>query len=87
MLSALLRGALAGAAGTTALNAVTYLDIAVRARPASETPQRAVKAVAGASTSSLGQPTKWIIEDPARAQRLPCPDRRGRARKLGPDAF
>jgi hypothetical protein len=42
MFQALIRGALAGAAGTTALNAVTYLDMAVRARPASETPQQAV---------------------------------------------
>ncbi len=37
------RGIAAGAAGTTALNAVTYLDMAVRARPASETPQKAVE--------------------------------------------
>ncbi len=42
----ILRGAAAGAAGTTALNAVTYLDMAVRARPASETPQQAVDAIA-----------------------------------------
>jgi hypothetical protein len=42
MLRALLRGAAAGAAGTTALNAVTYLDMAARARPASELPQQAV---------------------------------------------
>jgi hypothetical protein len=42
MFQALIRGALAGAAGTTALNAVTYLDMAVKARPASETPQQAV---------------------------------------------
>ncbi len=35
-------GAAAGAAGTTALNAVTYLDMAVRARPASTTPQDTV---------------------------------------------
>ena len=30
----LLRGAAAGAAGTTALNTVTYLDMVVRGRPA-----------------------------------------------------
>jgi hypothetical protein len=36
-------GAVAGAAGTTALNAVTYLDMAVRARPASSTPQQTVE--------------------------------------------
>lgn len=39
----LLRGALAGAAGTTALNAATYLDMAVRRRPASSTPQQTVE--------------------------------------------
>lgn len=37
-----LRGALAGAAGTTALNAVTYLDMMLRARPASTTPEQMV---------------------------------------------
>ena len=40
------RGAAAGAAGTTALNAITYLDMALRARPASETPQQAVDKLA-----------------------------------------
>jgi len=39
-------GALAGAAGTTALNAVTYLDMAVRGRPASSTPEQSVEAIA-----------------------------------------
>ena len=39
-------GAAAGAAGTTALNAVTYLDMAIRARPASDTPQQAVATLA-----------------------------------------
>jgi hypothetical protein len=37
-----LRGAAAGAAGTTALNVVAYLDMAVRGRPASSTPERTV---------------------------------------------
>jgi hypothetical protein len=46
MFKALARGAAAGAAGTTALNAVTYLDMAVRARPASDIPQRAVQKLA-----------------------------------------
>ncbi|MFN2519051.1 MAG: hypothetical protein ABR604_08430 [Jatrophihabitantaceae bacterium] len=46
MLKAVLRGAIAGAAGTTALNAVTYIDMAVRARPPSDTPQQAVAAIA-----------------------------------------
>ena len=39
-------GITAGAAGTTALNAVTYLDMATRARPASESPQKAVEELA-----------------------------------------
>lgn len=42
-----LRGAAAGAAGTTALNVVAYLDMAVRGRPASSTPQRTAEALAG----------------------------------------
>jgi hypothetical protein len=41
-----LRGAAAGAAGTTALNAVTYLDMAVRGRPSSSTPEKTVEALA-----------------------------------------
>jgi hypothetical protein len=47
MVRSLSRGALAGAAGTTALNAATYLDMAVRARPASSTPQQTVERAAG----------------------------------------
>ena len=46
MVSSLLRGALAGAAGTTALNAITYLDMALRGRPASNTPQETVDRLA-----------------------------------------
>ncbi len=38
-----LLGAAAGAAGTTALNVVTYLDMAVRGRPASSTPEQTVE--------------------------------------------
>jgi len=38
-----LLGAAAGAAGTTALNAVTYLDMAVRGRPSSSTPEDTVE--------------------------------------------
>ena len=41
-----LRGAAAGAAGTTALNAVTYLDMTVRGRGTSSTPERTVEALA-----------------------------------------
>lgn len=40
------RGLVAGAVGVTALNAVTYLDMAVRGRPASSTPQRAAERAA-----------------------------------------
>jgi len=43
MPAGLLRGAAAGAAGTTVLNAVTYLDMAVRGRPGSSTPQQLVE--------------------------------------------
>ena len=42
----LVRGAAAGAAGTTALNAVTYLDMAVRGRDASSTPGDTVEKLA-----------------------------------------
>jgi hypothetical protein len=41
-----LRGAAAGAAATTALNAVTYLDMAVRGRGASSTPEQTVEKLA-----------------------------------------
>jgi hypothetical protein len=46
VIRSLVRGALAGAAGTTALNALTYIDMAARGRPASQTPQQAVDAIA-----------------------------------------
>lgn len=36
-------GAAAGAAGTTALNFLSYVDMAVRARPASSTPEKTVE--------------------------------------------
>ena len=44
-----LRGAAAGAAGTTALNVVAYLDMAVRGRPASSTPENTVEKLADAA--------------------------------------
>jgi hypothetical protein len=47
-------GLLAGAAGTTALNAVTYADMALRGRAASEVPARLVDRVAGAVGLKLG---------------------------------
>ena len=46
LIRALLAGAAAGAAGTTALNGMTYLDIAVRGRPSSSTPEDSVDRVA-----------------------------------------
>jgi hypothetical protein len=42
----LLTGAAAGAAGTSALNAVTYLDMALRARPSSSTPEQVIDTLA-----------------------------------------
>lgn len=52
MFRALLHGAAAGAAGTTALNAATYVDVAARARPSSETPVQAVERI----SQLAGQP-------------------------------
>ena len=43
----ILAGAAAGAAGTAALNAATYLDMTIRGRGASDTPQRSVEKLAG----------------------------------------
>lgn len=43
----LLSGLAAGAAGTTALNAVTYLDMTVRGRPTSSTPEDTADRLAG----------------------------------------
>jgi hypothetical protein len=42
MFRSLARGCAAGAAGTTALNAVSYLDMALRGRPSSGAPQAVV---------------------------------------------
>jgi uncharacterized membrane protein len=47
------RGLIAGAAGTTVLTAVTYLDMAVRGRPASTTPERTVDAIATAAGTKV----------------------------------
>ena len=49
------RGLVAGAAATTALNAVTYLDMAVRGRPPSSTPERSVQKLADAAHVGLGE--------------------------------
>lgn len=46
VLRTLAAGAAAGAAGTTALNAAAYLDMAVRGRASSDTPERSVQRLA-----------------------------------------
>jgi hypothetical protein len=58
------RGAAAGAAGTTALNAVTYLDMAVRARSTSSAPEDVVEKIV--DRSGVGIPG----EGDARKNRL-----------------
>jgi hypothetical protein len=50
----LIAGVLAGAAGATALNAVTYIDMAVRGRPASDIPERLAGRAAGCAGLDLG---------------------------------
>jgi hypothetical protein len=57
------RGAVAGAAGTTALNAVTYADMAVRGRPASDLPEQAVEKI----SEMTGHP---LPEDDKKENRL-----------------
>jgi hypothetical protein len=54
MLRNVLTGIAAGAAGTTALNAVTYLDMAARARPASSTPDDTVRKAEELTGAALG---------------------------------
>lgn len=44
MIGVLRRGLVAGAVGTTVIEAVTWLDMAIRGRPASQMPQRTVEA-------------------------------------------
>ncbi|GAA1264401.1 hypothetical protein [Arthrobacter pascens] len=52
-IGALTAGAVAGAAGTTALNAVTYLDMVWRGRPASSTPEATVRKLADVTGISI----------------------------------
>ncbi|MCL7458102.1 hypothetical protein M8I35_13045 [Micromonospora sp. MSM11] len=47
-------GAIAGAVGSTALNVVSYLDMVVRARPASSTPERSAGRLAEVAHVDLG---------------------------------
>jgi hypothetical protein len=51
---ALAKGLIVGAVGTTALNLVTYADMVVRARPASELPAKAAKKMADDVHVDLG---------------------------------
>jgi hypothetical protein len=53
-MSKLTDGLLAGAAGTTLLNAATYLDMAVRGRQPSSLPEQDVERLAGCAGLSLG---------------------------------
>ncbi|WP_007025413.1 hypothetical protein, partial [Saccharomonospora iraqiensis] len=53
MLSSLARGAAAGAAGTTALHAATYLDMTLRGRPSSGTPQQTIEEISRAAGTEL----------------------------------
>lgn len=55
------RGLAAGAAGTTVLNAATYLDMAVRGRAASSTPDQTVDALADATGQQI--PGKRSVRD------------------------
>ncbi|MEV5747087.1 hypothetical protein AB0L00_04645 [Actinoallomurus sp. NPDC052308] len=48
-------GALAGAAGTAALNAVTYADMALRGRPGSQVPEQMVEKMTERAGVSLGE--------------------------------
>lgn len=52
--AALADGAIAGAVGSTALNVVTYLDMVLRARPASSTPEESARRVAEVAHVDLG---------------------------------
>ncbi|MFJ3191933.1 hypothetical protein ACIPJQ_04755 [Streptomyces griseoviridis] len=46
MIQSIVRGGMAGAAGTTVLNAVTYADMAWRGRPSSDAPAQVVEQIA-----------------------------------------
>lgn len=49
----LVLGAAAGASGTTALNTATYLDMAVRGRPTSSTPEDTVEGLADVTGATV----------------------------------
>ncbi|WP_433064205.1 hypothetical protein [Dactylosporangium sp. CS-033363] len=54
----LFRGALAGAAGTTALNAAGYLDMTARGRAASSTPQDLIEKMADDAGVQVPSPNR-----------------------------
>ena len=53
MANKVMAGLIAGAAGTTALNVVTYADMVLRGRPASETPAKLAGILAGKAGADL----------------------------------
>jgi hypothetical protein len=53
MLSATIRGVVAGAAATSALNAVTYMDMVVRGRPPSRLPEDAVEQLSSVTHTEI----------------------------------
>jgi xanthosine utilization system XapX-like protein len=53
MANSIVRGIVAGAAGTVALNIATYVDMALRARPASSTPSQLVAKAAQKANVAL----------------------------------
>lgn len=53
-MGSLMRGGVSGGLGTLALNATTFLDMALRGRPPSDVPERAVGAQARRAGVSLG---------------------------------
>jgi hypothetical protein len=54
VMNSVIRGLIAGAAGTSALNMATYLDMAARARPTSSTPEESVQRLADLTGVDLG---------------------------------
>ena len=63
MTGTFLRGLAAGAAGTVALDAVGYLDMALRGRPASPFPGRVVDAVAQRNLLALQEAGHGLLGD------------------------
>jgi hypothetical protein len=66
----LANGVVAGAVGTSALNLVTYLDMALRARPASETPAEAVRKLEDKARITLADQGRESKEESNRRQAL-----------------